>query len=74
MKDGMHPSRYVPIEPKKQTNADRIRSMSDEELAEMLMCPAEYDINFSKTCDCRGEMNRNCFECTKKWLQLEVEK
>lgn len=25
------------------TNADKIRSMSDEDLAVMLMCPAEYD-------------------------------
>ena len=28
----------------KQTNADRIRNMSDEELAEYIMCPAEYDL------------------------------
>lgn len=57
----------------KQTNADRIRSMSDEELAVMLKCPAEYDLNFNKNCNCSGEMNRNCRKCALKWLQSEVE-
>lgn len=48
------------------TNADKIRSMTDEELAYMLMCPAEYDLEFSKASECKGEMNRNCYECTLK--------
>lgn len=36
MKDGMHPSGYTKREFKKQTNADRIYSMSVKELAKFL--------------------------------------
>lgn len=53
------------------TNADKVRSMTDEELAYMLMCPAEYDLNFNRNCACNGEMKHNCIECTKQWLQTE---
>lgn len=56
-----------------QTNADRIRSMTDEELALTVMCPAEYDLNFNKNEKCNGEMNKNCYECSLKWLQEERE-
>ena len=59
--------------PIKQTNADRIRSMTDEELALAIMCPAEYDLNFSKNEKCNGEMNKNCYECSLKWLLVESE-
>ncbi len=55
------------------TNAEKIRSMSDEELAVSIMCPAEYDLSFNKECKCNGEMNRNCCKCTLKWLQSEAE-
>lgn len=58
---------------KPQTNADRIRSMTDEELALAIMCPAEYDLNFNKNEKCNGEMNKNCYECSLKWLQEERE-
>ena len=51
------------------SNADRIRQMSDEELAVTLMCPAEYDTEFNKNKECNGEMDRNCRKCTLKWLQ-----
>ena len=57
----------------KVINADRIRNMSDEELAVSIMCPAEYDLSFNKECKCNGEMNRNCCKCTLKWLQSEAE-
>lgn len=40
MKDGIHPNGYAVTN--KQTNADRIRSMTDEELAMAIMCPAEF--------------------------------
>lgn len=53
------------------TNADMIRQMSDEELAIMLMCPAEYDAEFSKNCNCNAEMNMNYCKCTLRWLQSE---
>ena len=54
-----------------KTNADRIRSMSDGELAQFLMdsfacslnCPA-YDI-----CDAEGA----CVEFLAKWLQQEAD-
>ena len=57
----------------RHTNADRIRNMSDEELAEYIMCPAEYDLGFNKECECNGEMNINCCKCTLEWLQSEAE-
>lgn len=57
----------------KQTNADRIRSMTDEKLALAIVCPAEYDLNFNKNEKCNGEMNKNCYECSLKWLQEEIE-
>jgi hypothetical protein len=57
----------------KQTNADRIRSMTDDELALAIVCPAEYDLNFNKNEKCNGEMKRNCYECSLKWLQEERE-
>ena len=56
-----------------QTNADRIRSMTDEELALAIVCPAEYDLNFNKNEKCNGEMNKNCYECSLNWLQEERE-
>lgn len=58
---------------KKLTNADKIRSMTDEELALAIMCPAEYDSNFNKRETCNGEMNKNCYGCSLKWLRAESE-
>lgn len=49
------------FEPK--TNADRIRNMSDEELARVI----GEDPHCEKT-----ECEDNCYECTLKWLQAEV--
>lgn len=54
---------YVPM-----TNADRIRSMTDEELAFAVMCPAEIDFGYEK-CIYAG----NCERCTLEWLQKESE-
>ena len=55
--------RYEPM-----TNADRIRNMTDEELAEYLgnihYCPAPYP-----TCD----LTKECKECWLKWLRSPVE-
>ena len=47
------------------TNADRIRAMTDEDLAYWIMCP--YDSPF-----CDG-IEHNCIECTKEWLQQPTE-
>ena len=55
------------------TNAEKIRNMKDEELDMLLMCPAEYDLSFNRTCACNGEMDRNCYECTMRWLQQQVD-
>ena len=55
-------------ERKKQTNADRIRSMSDEELAEQLAtydsCPSS---KFERNC------TNVCEACWLAWLKAEVE-
>lgn len=51
---------------KKQTNADRIRNMTDEELAKIITCQQEIEV-----CICCQECN--CTECTLKWLQSLVE-
>ena len=57
-------------QPKPMTNADRIRSMSDEELAELLL-----DGCRGSKCDAQpinewGSVN--CFQCRIKWLQQPV--
>ena len=53
-----------------QTNADRIRAMSDEELAEWRsngQCPSPpYHGDY----DC---MSMSCTECWLGWLKIEVE-
>lgn len=71
------------FEPKKQTNADRIRSMSDEELAELLYSiqNLEDKVKFCKNkiecdniLDSGKEIPDNmCKQCLVDWLQSEVE-
>lgn len=49
------------------TNADRIRAMSDEELAKLLL-----DGCIGAKCDSQPQNEYgsvNCFECRMKWLQ-----
>lgn len=58
------------FEEKKQTNADRIRSFSDEELAMNMMCPNESGLG---EIECEKSDNCNCYACILKWLQSEVE-
>lgn len=48
------------------TNADRIRAMSDEELAKIIMCP--YDVDPDSCCP-----ESTCLECCKKWLKQPAE-
>ena len=48
-----------------KTNADRIRSMSDEELA-MLLNPA------CPVGTCPDEEPHNCYKCWLDWLKQEV--
>lgn len=64
------PEPYRGGEPPKQTNADRIRSMTDEDLAIHTMCPndtglAEIECDKSDSC--------NCYECLLNWLRAESE-
>lgn len=53
----------------KPTNADRIRAMSDEELAMNMMCPNE---NGLAEIECNKDDRCNCYECLLKWLQSEA--
>lgn len=56
MKDCVPCEAAVPM-----TNADRIRSMTDEEMAGVIMCPHQTDESHC----CEG----NCFRCSFEWLQ-----
>lgn len=53
------------------TNYEKVKNMSIEEMALNIMCPAEYDLNFSKN-ECYGQMNQDCYRCTLDWLNKEV--
>ena len=65
---------YEPKQSKKQTNGDRIRKMSDEELANFLetvcgcsVCSLDYESG-----QCLGYTSRKvCVENKLKWLQEE---
>ena len=84
MKDGTHPSGYIPREAKIQTNSDWIHSMSDEELAEFIintcdnpisqknddMCDYCEKYEDEKTAECDSD---GCKKAIAKWLQSEVE-
>ena len=52
------------------SNADRIHSFSDEELAMNMMCPNENGLG---EIECEKSDNCNCYACILKWLQSEVE-
>ena len=54
---------------KKATNADRIRAMSDEELADFIDKCEMNDIDYAKTfCDlCNGQYE--CDQCRLDWLK-----
>ena len=55
--------------PKPMTNTDRIRAMSDEELAELI--DRETD-SCAPTGDCE-KMSRDCKACWLEWLQQPAE-
>lgn len=58
----------------KQTNADKIRNMSDEELADFNLCP--HMVNWKKgnydTCVHPNDKDA-CKKCMLDWLQSEAE-
>ena len=53
---------------KPKTNADRIRSMTDEELSEMLRCPYKDVETWVRKCS----QYKSCPECMLDWLKEEV--
>lgn len=62
-------------ESEKQTHADKIRNMSDEELAEFLDIVGEDGISSQYAdvpCDCCCEKTE-CSKCWKDWLKSEAE-
>ena len=60
---------------KPQTNEDRIRSMTDEELAEMLSTVSQHCVVYlSDKMNCRhSNCDTGCKNNIKKWLQKEME-
>lgn len=56
----------------KETNFDRIKKMSVEEMAEFIP-----DWSYTKACKCDEEIyadcNNECSKCVKEWLESEVE-
>ncbi len=63
-----------PCEDEKPSNADRIRAMTDEELAEFLDRWELKDIDYSKTfCNlCKGQYDCHN-DCLMEWLKKEVD-
>lgn len=64
------------VESDKQTNADRIRNMSDEELVELITGSLNFDC--ADYCDsftrgCAFNCNKKDREIALKWLQSEAE-
>lgn len=64
----------------KTTNADAIRSMSDEEMAEIIMCPYDTAGKPADIMPCVKDGNiqelvspEYCKKCMMDWLQSEVE-
>ena len=53
---------------KPQTNAQKIRAMSDEELAKLL----DYELGCPATGDC-AKMSKDCNACWLEWLQQPAE-
>ena len=52
------------------TNAEKIRQMSDEDLAMNIACPNENGLAEIK---CNKSDSCNCYECLLNWLRAESE-
>ena len=58
----------------RQTNADRIRNMSDEELVELITGLSKHCLAGIGECDCSTHQTcTNCNVEVRKWLQSEAE-
>lgn len=51
------------------TNGSKIRSMSDEELSKVIMCPVAYNNRFR----CKYNILKDCYKCCEDWLKQEAE-
>ena len=60
--------KHLEEQEKPQTNADRIRAMSDEELAEIIICPKQIHIT-AQMLVCQID----CDLCVLEWLQQPAE-
>ena len=62
---------------KPKTNADRIRAMTDEELAKLISGLSEHCLAGIGACDCSNIETHPCYEVceeiARNWLQSEVE-
>lgn len=58
------------FEPREMTNADRIRAMSDEELAAFIMADLPCDALYGQMCTI---YHGNCEGCVRDWLQQPAE-
>lgn len=69
------PEPYSTDAQKPQTNADRIRSMTDDELAEMLSTVSQHcAVYLSDKINCRySNCDTGCKNNIKKWLEKESE-
>ena len=59
-----------------ETNADRIRAMTDEELAKSPFFPCPYDLDDDGYGECKygwHERKQTCEECKLEWLQQPAE-
>lgn len=54
---------------KPMTNGDRIRAMTDREIAEWLSCPAVVE---GKPCFYPGPREKMCLDCCFDWLREPV--
>ena len=68
MKNGIHPDGYTAK--KKKTNADRIRSMTDEELLDFICSIETYDEGSAKTIE--GGVAMCSVTEVEQWLREEV--
>ena len=69
MNNGIHPDGYRAK--KKKTNADRIRSMTDEELLDFICSRETYDEGSAKTIE--GGVAMCSVTEVEQWLRKEVE-
>lgn len=69
MRDGIHPEGYV--EERKRTNADRIQSMTDEELLKFICSIETYEQGSAKTIE--GGVAMCSVTEVEQWLKAESE-